>query len=87
MTSYELAIWNGARPANDVVALTTYLDLYEQYIDTESLAPPSRRIRNFLQTLLRRWPEKDDSPWTGTPRVGPRDHRGSTRDRRFHRFP
>src|SRR6266496_2343848 len=70
MLTYELAIWDGQRPANDAVALLNYLDLYDQYIESEDYTPPCQRISIFAQALLTRWPAIDDStnsPWAVNP--------------------
>jgi hypothetical protein len=70
--SYDLAVWEGDRPADDRSARRTFRDLYERYLDDESEAPPSEHITAYVEALLERWcditeDEEETSPWS----VGP----------------
>ncbi|MFE6311763.1 hypothetical protein [Streptomyces rochei] len=42
--SYDLAVWEGERPADDKTARQVFSDLYDRYIDGEVEEPPSDRI-------------------------------------------
>ena len=72
--SYDLAVWEGDRPADDAAALETFRALYEQHIEAEELAPPSPRIQAYAQALLDRYPDStetaaEDSPWSTGPLI------------------
>ena len=72
--SYDLAVWEGERPADDAAAAQCFSDLYDRFIDTEEPAtPPTERIVAFVAGLLERWPdltEDEDSPWSTGPLIG-----------------
>ncbi|MFB7190315.1 hypothetical protein ACFCZT_34620 [Streptomyces sp. NPDC056230] len=74
--SYDLAVWEGDRPADNAAAARCFTDLYDRYIDTEEPAvPPAERIAAFVSALLERWPdltedEDDISPWSTGPLIG-----------------
>jgi hypothetical protein len=73
--SYDLAVWEGERPADDETALEMFRALYEQHIEAEELAPPSPRIRAYAEALLKRYPDitdaaGQDSPWSSGPLIG-----------------
>ncbi|MET9557206.1 hypothetical protein [Streptomyces sp. NPDC006645] len=78
--SYDLAVWEGERPADDDAAALCFTDLYDRYIDTEEPAvPPVERIAAFVSALLERWPdltedEDNTSPWSTGPLI--REARG-----------
>ncbi|MFE6062539.1 hypothetical protein [Streptomyces sp. NPDC056431] len=42
--SYDLAVWEGDRPANDKAAGLVFDDLYDRYIGSGVEEPPSERI-------------------------------------------
>ncbi|MEU2455949.1 hypothetical protein ABZ605_38405 [Streptomyces sp. NPDC012765] len=66
--SYDLAVWEGDRPADDKSAGRTFRDLYERYLDDELEVAPSERITAYVDALLERWPDGEEtSPWS----VGP----------------
>ena len=70
--SYDLAVWEGERPANDKIASRVFNHLYDRYLDGETQEPPSERISAYVTALLERWcditEDRDEtSPWT----VGP----------------
>ncbi|MER5757818.1 hypothetical protein [Streptomyces sp. NPDC002082] len=74
--SYDLAVWEGERPADGRAAARCFNDLYDQYVDTEEPAvPPVERIAAFVAVLLQRWPDRtkgdtDTSPWATAPLIG-----------------
>ncbi|MGW4894741.1 hypothetical protein ACWEQL_21095 [Kitasatospora sp. NPDC004240] len=80
--SYDLAVWEGERPADSAAAARCFTDLYDRYIDTdEPTVPPVERIEAFVSALLERWPdltededEDDISPWSTGPLI--REARG-----------
>ncbi|MEU3862899.1 hypothetical protein AB0F03_37405 [Streptomyces sp. NPDC028722] len=74
--SYDLAVWEGERPADDASAARCFTGLYDRYIDTEGPAvPPVERVAAFVAALLERWPDlteddDDTSPWSTSPLIG-----------------
>ncbi|GGS90324.1 hypothetical protein [Streptomyces chromofuscus] len=73
--SYDLAVWEGSKPADDVIAGEVLTQLYDRYIDTEEEFPPSPRIAEYVAGLLARWvdlteDEEDTSPWSTGPLIG-----------------
>lgn len=73
--TYDLAVWEGPRPADDVEAGAAFQQLYAQYIgDAVGDVPPTARIRGYVEALLDRWidlTEDDDdlSPWADGPLI------------------
>ncbi|MEV0601913.1 hypothetical protein AB0I82_21765 [Streptomyces sp. NPDC050315] len=72
--SYDLAVWEGERLADDKTAARVFSDLYDRYIDGE-MEPPSARIAAYVAALLERWcdlseDEEDTSPWSTGPLIG-----------------
>ncbi|WP_381564440.1 hypothetical protein [Streptomyces eurythermus] len=70
--SYDLAVWEGERPADDKIARRVFSDLYDRYLDDQVEEPPSAGITAYVDVLLERWcdiTEDQDgtSPWS----VGP----------------
>ena len=70
--SYDLAVWEGERPADDEVAGEAFSDLYERYIESDELVPPTAWISAYARALLERFPDidgpaGDDSPWSTAP--------------------
>ena len=78
--SYDLAVWESERPANDQEAGEMHSALYDQYIHADIEIPPTPLIAEFVQRLLRRWPDLDevdededgyeDIPWSTSPLIG-----------------
>ena len=69
--SYDLAIWDGDRPADDGAAREEYGQLRARYIRSDPV-PPTARIAGYIRALLDRHPEIDteageDSPWATGP--------------------
>lgn len=72
--SYDLAVWEGNRPVDDAAAGEEYRRLYDRYIGSRDLQPPTPRIAAYVGALLDRYPEDDtpegdDSPWAGGPLI------------------
>lgn len=72
--SYDLAVWEGERPADDKTAGQIFSDLYDRYIDGEVEEPPSERIAAYVAALLERWrditeDDEDTSPWSTGPLI------------------
>jgi hypothetical protein len=70
--SYDLAVWEGERPAGDAVAGGEFERLYAHYIGGGQLQPPTPRIAAYVRALLDRYPDIDtdageDSPWADGP--------------------
>ncbi|GAA5029096.1 hypothetical protein [Streptomyces siamensis] len=77
--SYDLAVWEGERPADDRTAGRVFNDLYDRYIDVDAGEPPTERIAAYVAGLLERWSDvtEDDygtSPWHTGPLI--REARG-----------
>jgi hypothetical protein len=71
--SYDLAVWEGSRPADDAAALATYRDLLERWQDEgvveaihakmrgeQTAYDPTPAIAAYVADLLRRWPDSGD---------------------------
>lgn len=72
--SYDLAVWEGERPADGVAARHFFLGLYDRYIGGEVDQPPTERIAAYVAALLERWcdlteDEEDTSPWSTGPLI------------------
>lgn len=69
--SYDLAVWEGARPDDDEAATEEFEVLYHRYIGAK--LPPSPRIAAYVTALLERYPDISteagfhDSPWASAP--------------------
>ncbi|MFI1825324.1 hypothetical protein ACH41E_02555 [Streptomyces sp. NPDC020412] len=73
--SYDLAVWEGERPADDAAAGRCFDELYEKYVAGDGAGvPPNKQIAAFVDALLGRWPdltedEDDTSPWSTGPLI------------------
>jgi hypothetical protein len=70
--SYDLAVWEGDRPSDDVGAAAHYGSLMDR-MESGELGEPTPRIRAYVEALLARWPDIDqseDSPWASSPLMG-----------------
>ncbi|MFF8676176.1 hypothetical protein [Streptomyces sp. NPDC015242] len=72
--SYDLAVWEGERPADDKTAGRVFNELYDRYIDGGVEEPPSERIAAYVAALLERWcditeDDEDTSPWSTGPLI------------------
>jgi hypothetical protein len=70
--SYDLAVWEGERPANDLAAAEEVQRLYDRYIDSDESSAPTPRIAGYVQALLDRYPDistqaGEDSLWSTAP--------------------
>ncbi|WP_432030055.1 hypothetical protein [Streptomyces sp. 1222.5] len=69
--SYDLAVWEGERPADDKTADRVLEDLYARYIDSDQDHPPTERIAAYVAGLLERWcdltKDEDDTPLVDRP--------------------
>ena len=73
--SYDLAVWEGDRPATDDDALRTFEQLYDELMESDQPIPPTARIQRYVDDLVTRWPDitteaGDDSPWADGPLIG-----------------
>ncbi|WP_406215410.1 hypothetical protein [Streptomyces canus] len=73
--SYDLAVWEGERPADGKAAARIFRDLYDHYIVTDVDHPPSDLIATYVAGLLDRWcdlteDEEETSPWSTGPLIG-----------------
>lgn len=50
--SYDLAVWEGDRPADNEVAYTTFQGLYEKYVEADEPVQPSPRLTAYVEALL-----------------------------------
>jgi hypothetical protein len=72
--SYDLAVWEGDRPPNDLAAAAEIELLFARYVDVGDYAPPTLRIAGYVNALLDRYPDIDsasgkDSPWSTAPLI------------------
>jgi hypothetical protein len=65
--SYDLAVWEGDRPASDAEAGEEYERLHARYIGSRQPQPPTPRIAAYVGALLDRYPEDDEDAWEGGP--------------------
>jgi hypothetical protein len=70
--SYDLAVWEGDRPANDVAAAAEFEFLYGRYIESDQPVEPTPSMVAYVAALLDRYPDidldtGDDSPWSSGP--------------------
>ncbi|MFJ8581335.1 hypothetical protein [Micromonospora sp. NPDC093277] len=72
--TYDLAVWEGEQPTDDVEGGQVFQQLYEKYIDADDETTPTPRIRAYVDALLERWidmteDEEDLSPWSDGPMI------------------
>jgi hypothetical protein len=72
--SYDLAVWEGARPATNEAALTTYNELMDRAEAMTEPQAPTPAIAGYVDALLSRWPDitddaGEDSPWSDGPLI------------------
>lgn len=77
--SYDLAVWQGERPANDAEARVIFEQLCDTYLEGDSDEEPTAAIAAYVGALLERWPDlgddddddaDDDCPWADGPLIG-----------------
>jgi hypothetical protein len=72
--SYDLAVWEGDRPANDFVARAEFQRLYDRYMGSDTPLAPTARVVAYVEALLARYPDLtseagEDSPWSTGPLI------------------
>ncbi|GAA3923111.1 hypothetical protein [Actinoplanes auranticolor] len=70
--SYDLAVWDGDRPADDLAAAAEFKQLYDRYVGSPDRVEPTARIAAYVRALLDRYPDigtdaGEDSPWSTGP--------------------
>jgi hypothetical protein len=73
--SYDLAVREGERPANDRTAGRVFTDLFDRYLETKVCGPPTERLTAYVAALVKRWGDvtedvEDASPWSAGPLIG-----------------
>jgi hypothetical protein len=74
--SYDLAVWEGARPPTDIKALQEFHRLYDALFNGGELVPVSPQIQSYVAKLVDRWPdlstgpETERSAWAQRPLLG-----------------
>ena len=75
--SYDLAVWEGDRPADDESGEKYYMEhvvpVLEDYDPNGPVEPPTPRIEAYVEVLLQHWPDIDThegSPWSTSPLMG-----------------
>lgn len=66
--SYDLAVWEGERPADDRAAGKVFSALCDRYLDTEVVFPATPAVDAFVADVLSHWPDLTEdnletSPW------------------------
>lgn len=77
--SYDLAVWEGDRPANDFAAGAEFERLYDRYMGSDAPLAPTARVAAYVEALLARYPDLtteagEESPWSDGPLIN--DARG-----------
>jgi hypothetical protein len=72
--SYDLAVWEGDRPADDAATGNEFARLYKSYLNGSGV-PPTPRVAAYVQALLDRYPDIGTrkgrhSPWSTAPLIG-----------------
>jgi hypothetical protein len=74
--SYDLAVWEGEQPADDVEGRRVFRQLYDEYMHRGAKrdTPPTPHIQAYVGALLERWidmteDEEDVSPWSDGPMI------------------
>ena len=63
--SYDIAVWEGERPASDAHALETFTALMDAAEENEDVQP-TPCIRSFIRDLIAQWDDGDE-PWSVVP--------------------
>ncbi|WP_327341682.1 hypothetical protein [Streptomyces europaeiscabiei] len=59
--SYDLAVWDGARPIDNHQAGSAYDELYERYLESDEIpVRPAPPIVAYVEALLERYPDDTD---------------------------
>lgn len=69
--SYDLAVWEGERPADNEQAAQVFESLCDRYIEAEERQLPTDLILRYVGALLERWDDltvdPEGSPWSTGP--------------------
>jgi hypothetical protein len=67
--SYDLVVWEGARPRDDGEAGAVFDELHERYLDSEDQAvEPTPGIVAYVEALVEQYPDDvHGSPWASPP--------------------
>jgi len=67
--SYDLAVWDGERPLDNHQAGSVYDELFERYLESEDVVPPTPRIVAYVEALVDRYPDDIDGSvvWASPP--------------------
>jgi hypothetical protein len=65
--SYDLAVWEGDRPADAVAAASDVERLYDRYVASEAQAEPTARVAGYVAALLERYPDIGTEAGAGSP--------------------
>ena len=67
--SYDLAVWEGIRAETDDEGSGDYEYMMTTFHEADDPPLPTPAIRNFVESLLQRWPESGDRdcPWSDMP--------------------
>jgi hypothetical protein len=60
-----LAVWEGRRPDSDDEAIEIFAELAERYLEEDEV-PATPKIARFVEALVQRWgdlEDTEDSPW------------------------
>ena len=73
--SYDLAGWEGERPAGGAAAERVLDDLCKRYIGDAGDHPPTEHIPAYAAALIERWgdttnEDEDAVPWSAGPLIG-----------------
>lgn len=75
--SYDLAFWDGPRPADDDEAAQVFEELMDAMEESDEDVPPTAPIRALIDELESHWPGDDPkAPWASFPLAG--DAQGGT---------
>ncbi|MEU3788097.1 hypothetical protein [Streptomyces sp900129855] len=72
--SYDLAVWEGERLADDRTAGRVFTDLFDRYLDAEVGSPPTERIAAYVAAVVEQWGDvtddvEDVAPWAAEPLI------------------
>lgn len=68
---YDLAFWQGQRPASDAEALDIFEPTWDELDEHDEELPPTPAIQALVEELEARWPgHHPDAPWASYPLGG-----------------
>ena len=68
--SYDLAVWDGPRPADDRDAAAAFEALFSRYLEGGEATAPTAKVREFAAAVAEPWADVEDSdetPWAAGP--------------------